>query len=236
MSSTGDSCSSRISVRGTSKVSIFMFVSSHLVSGESSPVVRSRLLSWSNLLGRLELTPLLLGNPAAAAVDGNGCIAGDGHTPQVALLQAEIRDRAVLGCAIVPDGDVARAPAPAHNILRPGDVILENGEQPLGIGAVETNEILHEVADDERTLATLRMHAHDRMLRLVNGRGEDVAMMLAILTVRSEHLGIVVEIGVDGPEIVDQRLERLGQLLIGRDGIGPFGGGAGFRHGDGPRG
>src|SRR5439155_11903374 len=119
MSCTGDSCSSRISVRGTSKLSIFMFVSSHLVSGESSPVVRSRLLSWSNLLGRLELTRLLLGDPAAAAVDGHRRFAGNRHAPEVALLQAEISDGTVLGCAIIPDGDVARAPAPAHDILRP---------------------------------------------------------------------------------------------------------------------
>src|SRR3546814_12137358 len=90
-----------------------------------------RLKRRSISSGRFVLNSLVLANgPALAPVDRNRDFARDRRAAQRPALEPEIGGRAVLGRLIVPDSDVAFAPAPAHDVLGLGDMILQRLEQP----------------------------------------------------------------------------------------------------------
>src|SRR5579883_1383667 len=135
--------------------------------GEAHDVRRS--LRRASIRGRLE-------QPARLTVETYRHGAGERHPPQMATLFAEIRYRPMLRRTVVPDRDIARLPPPAHRVLRSRDVILEDREQPLRVRAPQTDEALDEMACEERPLSRLGMHAHDRMLGLIHGRCEYLAV------------------------------------------------------------
>src|SRR3546814_7661588 len=93
-----------------------------MAGGRYYPAMR-RILFGRHQFGLL----LLFRGAAAVAVDRHRPVAVHGSAAQVPALDAEVGDGAVLGGAIVPDGDVARAPAPAYRVLRLGDVVLQIG-------------------------------------------------------------------------------------------------------------
>src|SRR5260364_377705 len=117
---------------------------------------------------------------ALAAVDADRNVAVDGRAPHDAALISVVVDGDVLGRAVVPDRDVALLPAPAHGVLRRGDVGLEQVEQLLTVGLTDADKALDEIAEQQRALAGLRMHANDRMLGLVDRAGEHLLEMLAV--------------------------------------------------------
>src|SRR3546814_8828421 len=69
------------------------------------------------------------------------------------------------------------APAPAHDILGLGDMVLKRLEQTGGVGGIQPDELLDEMAEQQAALAADRMNAHHRMLGFIDGRGKDVAML-----------------------------------------------------------
>src|SRR3546814_4973800 len=83
----------------------------------------------------------------------------------------------VLGRLIVPDSDVAFAPAPAHDVLGLGDMILQRLEQPRAVGLVQSDELLDEMAEQQAALTADRMDTDHRMLGFIDGRGKDIAML-----------------------------------------------------------
>ena len=125
-------------------------------------------------LGRLDA------RHAAAAVDADRHVAIDGGPAHDAVLITIIVDGIVLCRAVVPDRDVTGLPAPPHGVFRRGDVRLEQIEQLLAVIFRQTNEALNEIAEHQRPFAGLRMHAHHRMLGLVNRAGEHLLEMLPV--------------------------------------------------------
>src|SRR3546814_8535063 len=95
-----------------------------------------------------------------------------------------------LGRLIVPDSHVALAPAPAHDILGLGDMVLKRLEQTGGVGGIQPDELLDEMAEQQAALAADRMNAHHQMLGFIDGRGKDVAMLRNALA-----RAVAIEIG-----------------------------------------
>src|SRR3546814_19014300 len=62
------------------------------------------------------------------------------------------------------------APAPAHDILGLGDMVLKRLEQTGGVGGIQPDELLDEMAEQQAALAADRMNAHHRMLGFIDGR------------------------------------------------------------------
>ncbi|PAV68341.1 hypothetical protein WR25_13238 [Diploscapter pachys] len=130
----------------------------------------------------------------------------------------------MLRCAIVPDRHVSRLPAPSHRVLRLGDLILKDLEDAIGILPIEADEMLDEIAEQQRLLAGHRMDVNHRMFGFVDGGSEDLAMTSDGLRGRlGPGGGIVIGVGVDRAQTLDQRLERRGQPFIGGDRIRPEG-------------
>src|SRR6187402_231480 len=81
-----------------------------------------------------------------------------------------VRDRIVLRCAVIPDGDIALIPAPAHGVLEARNVIVEELFQAVRIALRQAHEALHEMTEYEAAFTGLRMHANHRMLGLIHRR------------------------------------------------------------------
>ena len=82
-----------------------------------------------------------------------------------------------------------------------------------GLRGVQADELLHEVAEHQRPLAGLGVHAHDRVLGLVLGRGEllaaeDASCRRSLLASRSR--GVVVVVGVHRPQVSTSALSGAG--------------------------
>src|SRR6202011_2137477 len=92
-------------------------------------------------------------------------VARDGDAVHAPALAVIIVERAVLGAAVVPDGERIGFPAEAAGELRLHRVRHEEIEDRPGFGAGKTVERLGVVADVERLAAGFRMGAHERMGR-----------------------------------------------------------------------
>jgi len=66
---------------------------------------------------------------ARPTVDPDRHRTGHGDALAAPVRRAVVRDRVVLGGAVVPDRQVALAPAPADRVLGPGDVVLQQPDQ-----------------------------------------------------------------------------------------------------------
>src|SRR5580765_2138389 len=103
--------------------------------------------------------------PPGGGSDTAGAIAGERdpvHQPAAARV---VVDRVVLGAAIVPEGDRARAPAEAARELGADLVTVEVAQDRQALLARHPGEALGvSHVDVERFLAGLRVDAHDRML------------------------------------------------------------------------
>jgi len=101
---------------------------------------------------------------------------------------------------------------------------LEHVQQMAGIVRGMPGQPLHEVAEHEAAFAGRGVHAHHRMLGLEQAAGEDIAVALRALLVqigRRARGGVVVVVAVDGAQPVGQRLQIVGQALVGRRRVGP---------------
>ena len=94
---------------------------------------------------------------------------------------------------------------------------------------------LREAADEQAALAGLGMHAHHRVRRPVLRRDEHLAVLLAASRRRSVRPGVVVVVGVHGPQRVGEVAQRLGQVAVGRRGVGDQGVAAVGRDDDPPQ-
>src|SRR5690606_5275423 len=147
---------------------------------------------------------------AATAVDAHRHLAGQGHAAHHTVLLGVVVHRVVLGGAVVPDRHVAFLPAPAHGVLQAGDVALEDVEQALRVVAGQALDALDEVPEQQAAAAAHRVHAHHRVLGLVDGGGEHLAVLLQPHRIDvGTDAGIVVLVAVHRPELVGQ----LAQLL-----------------------
>jgi|SRR5579871_3543205 len=144
---------------------------------------------------------------AAASVDSDGYLAGYSHTPEDARLVTPVIDRHVLGSAIIPNGHIARGPAPAHSVLEARDVTLQKREQLCGVALRQAGEATQEGSQQQRPLAGMRMNAHHRMLRFVNRRGEQLEVLSQRTVIRLGRDRIVVSVAVDGPQAIDEIAE-----------------------------
>src|SRR6266850_7237847 len=118
----------------------------------------------------------------------------------------------MLRSAIVPNGDIASLPAPAHRVFRLGYVILKNGHEMPRIRAVETHKPLQVEPDQQRALAGLRMNCEHGVLGFNNRRHDSLQPLLIlvlVIPVGAEHLSIIEDAAVNPPEILRKNLERL---------------------------
>lgn len=86
------------------------------------------------------------------------------------------------------------------------------------------------MAEEQDPLTGLGVHPHHRVLDLVIVGFEPLTV--ATLFRGDRAVGVVEPVGVHGPQVVGQRAQRRGQLLVGRFRRGPRGGAAvaGQRH------
>src|ERR1022692_1913359 len=63
------------------------------------------------------------------AVNADRHRARDSDALAPAVRRAVVEDRVVLGGAVVPDREVSLAPLPAHRVLRPGGVLLQDPDE-----------------------------------------------------------------------------------------------------------
>jgi hypothetical protein len=146
------------------------------------------------------------------------------HAPHHARLVAVVVDSVVLGGAVVPDGDVVLPPLPAHRILQTRDAVLQQFEQPCRFAARQASEALDEVPEQQGAFVGFRMHVHHRVRGLVDGCGKHVTVMQQARAVDLRAFGaVVVVVGVHGPELLGELLERVRQLRVGARGVGPHG-------------
>ena len=149
---------------------------------------------------------------------------GHGHALTAPVRSAVVRDRVMLGSAVVPDGQVALAPAPADGVLGPGDVVLQQPDQVPRRRRGESEHGACEAAEQERPFAGLRVHPDQRMLGLVDGgdellvcrRQRRVDPLAAV-----EGAGVVEVVGVQDPQPVSQLAQFRRQALVRGDGVGP---------------
>ncbi|MNO95885.1 hypothetical protein D3C76_875390 [compost metagenome] len=101
---------------------------------------------------------------------------------------------------------------------------LQHSEQVLRIRQRIPLDALHEMPQLQRPLTTDRVHTHYRVLGLVNGRCEHLAIALQLgrVDIRLDA-GVVVFVAVHRPQLVGQLAQRLGQFLISRSRVGPNG-------------
>jgi len=149
-----------------------------------------------------------------AAIDADRHLAVDGGSAHDTVLVAIVIDRIVLGCAVIPDRNIALLPAPAHGVFRGRDVRLEKIEQPLAIVLRDADETLHEVAKHERALAGFGMDAHHGMLGLIDRTSEHLVEMLPVGLAGARLDRVVIGVAVDGPELICEFLQGRWQIEI----------------------
>src|SRR3984957_15236312 len=115
------------------------------------------------------VTSVARDHSAAFAMHADRNVARECDPMHGAALIAEVGDGVMLGRAVVPHRDVAEFPVPSNCVLQPCDPILEDPEQCLRLGAVDPENRLDEVAEQQRPLAGLRMNPHHRVMSLVMG-------------------------------------------------------------------
>ena len=127
-------------------------------------------------LAREHLERCAADHPAAFAVHVDGHIAHQGdavHEPRLAVV---VVDRPVLGCPVVPDGNVTLLPIPANGVLGHGDSPLQQFQQHGGLVAVQADEVAHEISRQQGAFTGLRVHPHHGVfgseVRLLEGLPE----------------------------------------------------------------
>ncbi len=141
----------------------------------------------------------------------------------------------MLGGAVVPDRDVADLPVPAHGVLQPLHVALEERQQGPAVGAGDALDPLGEGAEQQVLLAGHRVDPDHRVLGLERGRDEDLPEQVGDLGVvrqlgaQGQARRVVVVVGVHGAQRLGQHLQRLRQVLVRGGGVGPHGRAAGRR-------
>src|SRR5215207_9709888 len=74
----------------------------------------------------------------------------DGASPHDAVCGIVIGERAVVGAGFVPNGDVTRAPVPAHAEVRVLGVALQESEEGVALAAVHPDDLVHEPTREEQ--------------------------------------------------------------------------------------
>src|SRR6266404_4737922 len=78
-----------------------------------------------------------------------GLVAVDGGAMHGAAVRKIVRDRVVMGIAVVPEGDVIDTPAPPHRKLRLPDVRKQEGEQHLAFPWLQLVDVRRKSLVDE---------------------------------------------------------------------------------------
>ncbi|MND79133.1 hypothetical protein D3C80_708620 [compost metagenome] len=101
---------------------------------------------------------------------------------------------------------------------------LQQPEQVRRIGLGIALDAFDEMPQQQALLTADRVHADHRVLSLVHGRGEDLAIALQLLgrDVRP-GAGVVVFVAVHGDQLVGQLTQLHRQPVIGSGGVGPQG-------------
>jgi len=101
---------------------------------------------------------------------------------------------------------------------------LQQAKQMRRIGLGITLDAFDEMPQQQAFFAADRMYAHHRMLGLVNGRGEDLAIALQLLRRHVRfHGSVVVFVAVHGHQFVRQLAQFGRQFVVRRRGVGPEG-------------
>src|SRR4051812_35266509 len=94
---------------------------------------------------------------ALLALDADGHVAGDGHAVQAAGEAVVVVDGVVLGDAVVEEDELVRRPAVAQDVLRAGDVRLEQVQDLAGLGDRQADDPLREPADEQTAFTGQRV-------------------------------------------------------------------------------
>ncbi len=168
-------------------------------------------LSRRQLASTVSGAPLITRLRSPVHIDGHIAHQGDPvHEPMLAVV---VVDRPVLGCPVVPDGDVALLPVPANSVLGQGDSPLQQFEQHVRLVAVQADEVAHEIARQQRAFTGLRVHPHHGMfgpvVRFLEGLPEGPLRVGHRQDCFGGH--VVVAVAVHRPQVFDEALERFGQ-------------------------
>src|SRR3954451_10865986 len=173
------------------------------------------------------------------AVDAHRYVSRERVQEQAARLVVVVADPTTLGRAVVPDRQVAGLPLPAHCVVEVCYAVLQELEERGGFRGAETDEAPYEVTQDQRALAGLRVDA-DHWVFGLEELGLELLVVLLELHIDTADPalvrvpGIVVDVAVHGPELVDQCLQRPRQIGVRRDRVGPRGRAAVRGQRDGP--
>ncbi len=83
---------------------------------------------------------------ASTTVDADGNFAVNRGATNDSLGRAVVIDGIVLRRLIVPNGDIASAPTPAHRVLRLGDLVIKQLNEQFGVAPAQADEALYERA------------------------------------------------------------------------------------------
>ena len=143
---------------------------------------------------------------AQAAVDTHRHIAVDGGATYDARGIAVVVDRNMLGGAVIPDHHITFLPAPAHGVVDMGNAVMEQANQLLGIVAAHTLNIFDKVAQQQTSFARFRVNANQRMFSFINFGSELFAIALETGLIGTARRRIVINIGVQGAQVVRKLL------------------------------
>ncbi|OMP13934.1 hypothetical protein COLO4_00594, partial [Corchorus olitorius] len=168
--------------------------------------------------------------PAQLAINPHRHFTGQGHPPHHPRLGAVVIHRIMLRGAVIPDRHIPRLPAPAHGVLQLRHMPLQHREQVLRVRQRIAFDALDEVPQLQCTFTTDRVYPHHRVLGLVDGRGEHLAITFKLGRVDiGLDARVVIFVAVHRPQLVGQLAQRLGQFLVGRRRVGPDGIASGSR-------
>ena len=183
--------------------------------------------------GRVTLMEVLL-RPSTAA----GNVAGDGDAVQLAGLAVVVVRCVVLGDAVVEEHQLVRLPVHADHVLRAGDVGLQQAQDVLGFGVGQPHDPqpLREAADEQAPLPGQRVDPDHGVGGFEVDPGEFLPPLVGVGVFQVLGHGVVVVVGVDGPEGVSEVPQFLRQVLVGAGRGGDQGFAAVGRQGDAAQG
>src|SRR6266496_3332281 len=152
-------------------------------------------------------------------------VAADGDPVHHAVLVAVVVDGVVGGGAVVPDDDVAGAPAVAHAVLGAADHREEDVQERAALGLGHVLDVGGEAGVDEQAAPPgLRVYPHDRVCHRV--KGPDTLALPEVSFAGEPDVQVFLEVlaaVVDRLELVGQPPQRWRQRQVRRFQVGPAG-------------
>ena len=160
---------------------------------------------------------------AGTAVDADRDVAGHGDAVQPPGRVVVVVHRVVLGDPVVEQHQLARLPGDPQDVLRAGDVLLQDLEDLVRLALGQAHDALGEPADEQAALPGQRVHPDHGVGGLVLGGEEDLAALPLGLVQALRRHRVVVVVGVHCPQRVREGAQRSGQVPVGRAGVGDQG-------------